>query len=316
MQNGQRPRAASRNFASHAGFGTSDSASPGQKFTFQQGISWYAAAFPEKDRVSTKRSLAALLFLLFSTACWPQTQSPPQAKPCVDLTLSPSEGESHNLMGGITEAAERMGGVRPSQTVDTQQTVCPLTNREKLNVFFKDSYSPVNVVVAAFNAGIWQASQTSKEGYGQGWNAYGSRFGAAFADSESSDFFGEFLFPSLFHQDPRYFRLRDGPVVRRGVYAVTRILVTHGDNGKHQFNFSEFLGGFASAGVSNLYYPSDQRSASDVVYRAGLGFATDAGWNLLKEFGPDISRALFHKKDKSTKKDAGHFENVPRPSKD
>ena len=259
-----------------------------------------------------KRSLATLLFLLFSIACWSQTQPQPQATPCVDLTLSPSEADSHKVSSGIAQTGERMVGIRPSQTVDSEKKVCPLTSAEKFHVFIKDSYSPVNAVAAAFNAAIWQASQNSKEGYGQGWNAYGSRFGAAFADSESGDFFQEFLFPSLFHQDPRYFRMRDGPVVRRGLYSITRIFVTHGDNGHHMFNFSEFMGGFAAAGVSNLYYPKDQRDASDVVYRAGLGFATDAGWNLLKEFGPDISRAFHHHK-KDAKKDTGQFENVPRP---
>ncbi len=252
-----------------------------------------------------KRVCAAFLFLVLAAGCWAQS------KPCVDLTLAPNE--PHKVRASIAQTADRVMTGRPSQIVDSaEQNICPLTTAEKAHVWLKDSYSPVNAVAAAFNAAIWQASQNSKEGYGQGWNAYGSRFGAALADSESGTFFQEFLFPSLFHQDPRYFRLRDGPVMRRGLYAVTRVLVTHGDNGHHQFNISEFAGGFAAAGVSNLYYPSDQRDATDVIYRAGLGFATDAGWNLLKEFGPDISHA-FRRHKKDAKKDTGHFDNVPRP---
>ena len=257
-----------------------------------------------------KHPFAAVLLMLFSASCWSQT------KPCVSLSLTPAEADTHKGktgLAGVTETGERMVGIRPSQTVDTtEQNVCPPTNKQKFQVFIRDSYSPVNAIAAAFNAAIWQASQNSKQGYGQGWNAYGSRFGAAFADSETGDFFQEFLFPSLLHQDPRYFRRRDGPIVHRGLYAVTRIFVTHGDNGHHQFNFSEFLGSFASAGVSTIYYPKDQREASDVVYRAGLGIASDAGWNLLKEFGPDIARAFHHDK-KATEKDTGHFDNVPRP---
>lgn len=253
-----------------------------------------------------KPVLSLLLMLMVSALCWSQT------KPCVDLTLAPAEPDSHKPRTGFVDTAGRVMAGRTSQTVDSEQPVCPLTNAEKFHVFVKDSYSPVNAVAAAFNAAIWQASQDSHQGYGQGWNAYGSRFGAAFADSEAGGFFQEFLFPVLLHQDPRYFRLRDGPVMRRGFYAVTRIFVTHGDNGHHQFNYSEMLGGFAAAGVSNFYYPSDQREAGDVIYRAGLGIATDAGWNLLKEFGPDISRA-FRRHKQDTKKDAGHFENVPRP---
>lgn len=245
------------------------------------------------------------LMLLFTCAGLAQQQ------PCVDLTLEPAEPSSH-MKRDLAETADRVMGVRPSQTVDSEKPVCPLTNAEKLHVFLKDSYSPFNIVAAAFNAAILQASQ-GRKGYGQGWDAYASRFGAAMADSESSGLFQSFLLPALFHQDPRYFRMREGPVMRRGMYAVTRIFVTHGDNGRHQFNFSEVLGGFASSGVSNAYYPRDQRDAGDVLYRAGLGIASDAGWNLLKEFGPDIRRKFRHKDKEASKTNPAGYTNVPRP---
>jgi hypothetical protein len=253
------------------------------------------------------RVTAAVLFVFCCSVCWSQS------KPCLDLTLTPAEPDTHKLRSGFTQTANRVMSGRPSQTVDSEQPICPLTNSEKLHVFLKDSYSPFNAVAAAFNAAILQASQ-GRKGYGQGWDAYGSRFGAAFADNEASGFFQSFLFPVMLHQDPRYFRMRDGPVMHRGWYAVTRIFVTHNDGGRHAPNYSEILGGFAAAGVSVAYYPKDQRDAGDILYRAGLGIVTDAGWNLLKEFGPDISRAFHrHKKDADSKKDTEHFENVPRP---
>lgn len=195
----------------------------------------------------------------------------------------------------MANTAGRLMGVRPSGTVDTSENVCPLSTAEKFHVFLSDSYSPVNTVAAAFQAAILQASQ-GRTGYGQGWDAYGSRFGASIADNESSDFFQEFLFPSLLHQDPRYFRMANGRVIGRGWYAATRVFVTHGNRRQHVFNFSEVLGGFAAAGLANTYYPSDQRDVDHVLTRAGMGIATDAGWNLLREFGPDISRKLFHRK--------------------
>lgn len=253
----------------------------------------------------TRVALITLAFAVAATA---------QEKNCVDLTLEPAEPSTH-FHNGLRETADRVVGVRPSETVDSARAVCPLTSHEKLTVFVRDSYSPFNVVAAAFNASILQASQ-GRKGYGQGWDAYGSRFGAAMADSETSGMFQTFLLPVIFRQDPRYFRMREGPVFHRGMYAVTRIFVTHGDNGHHEFNFSEVLGGFAAAGVSNAYYPRDQRDAGDVLYRAGLGIVSDAGWNLLKEFGPDIGRHFGHKekvaKDKKPES-SGAYQNVPRP---
>jgi hypothetical protein len=254
-----------------------------------------------------KRSVTAVLFLLCAVGGWAQT------KPCIDLTLTPAEPAGHKVRNGVTETGQRIVGVRPSGTVDSAETICPLTNSEKFHVFLRDSYSPFNAVAAGFNAAIWQASQ-GRKGYGQGWDAFGSRYGAAFADGESSGFFQTFFFPALFHQDPRYFRMREGPVTHRGFYALSRVFVTHNDGGRHQFNYSEVLGGFASAGLSAAYYPKDQNDAGDVLVRAGLGIVSDAGWNLLREFGPDMARALHRKhKDDANKKDAGHYENVPRP---
>ena len=47
--------------------------------------------------------------------------------------------------------------------------------------------------------------RNNPEAYGQGWDAYGGRFGASLARSASSNFFGDFVFASIFSQDPRFF---------------------------------------------------------------------------------------------------------------
>jgi hypothetical protein len=46
------------------------------------------------------------------------------------------------------------------------------------------------------------------------------------------------------------------------------------------------------------YYPKSERDFSDVAERAGVQFAFDAGFNLLKEFYPEIERKIFRKKRK------------------
>ena len=81
-------------------------------------------------------------------------------------------------------------------------------------------------------------------------------------------------------------------------YAVSRILVTRQDSGRKAFNFSEVLGSFSSSALAVTYYPKSQRDFSDVAERAGIQFAFDAGFNVLKEFYPDIERKLFGRKRK------------------
>ena len=75
-------------------------------------------------------------------------------------------------------------------------------------------------IIAAFDAAIAQAT-AGHGGYGQGWEGYGKRLGAAVADNESGMLFQRFLFPALLHQDPRYFRRPELPLVRRMGYAAS-----------------------------------------------------------------------------------------------
>src|ERR1700746_1209457 len=80
----------------------------------------------------------------------------------------------------------------------------PLTTAGKFKLFVNQSISPPYILESGISAAFDQARDVPK-GYGQGWAAYGSRFGADMARSSSSSFFGTFLLASLLHQDPRFF---------------------------------------------------------------------------------------------------------------
>jgi hypothetical protein len=185
---------------------------------------------------------------------------------------------------------------------------------QKGELFLRHTWSPINMLAAAGTAGIWQATQDRREGFGQGWDAYGSRFGAALANRESSDFFRTFVLASAFRMDPRYFRKGTGSGGSRFGYAISRVIVGRTDRGHATFNFPEIMGSVGAAGLSNVYYPESDRTASRTMASAALNVAADAGWNVLKEFGPEFRRMFHHDKtEKADKKDAGSFGNVPRP---
>lgn len=175
-------------------------------------------------------------------------------------------------------------------TVEMAEDVCPLSVGQKGGLFLRHTYSPFNVVAAAGTAGIWQATQDRHQGFGQGWDSYGSRFGAALANRESSDFFKTFVLSSALRMDPRYFRRGEGGFGSRFGYAISRVVVGRTDHGHATFNAPQMLGSFGSAGLSNLYYPESDRTAGRTLATAGLNIAADAGWNVLKEFGPEVRR--------------------------
>jgi|SRR5579859_2175358 len=170
--------------------------------------------------------------------------------------------------------------------------VAPLSTAQKFTVVEKDFVNPFVFLGTGFEAAVDQASDVH-QGYGQGANGYGKRYGADIADNGIAEFFAIGVFPSLFHTDPRYFRMGKGNVFSRSIYSSSRVFVTRTDSGRHVFNAPEIFGAATSSGISRAYYPSDERTAGDFAYSIGSRIAFDAAYNLAKEFWPDVRQHLF-----------------------
>jgi hypothetical protein len=193
---------------------------------------------------------------------------------------------------------QRVFGVLPNyRTADATLPFRPLTAKQKMTIAFKDSTDwPVIPVAGAF-ASLYQLEDQNPS-FGQGMAGYGKRFAAAYGDQAIGNFMTEGIMPSLFREDPRYFRRGYGTTKSRLWYAATRIFVCRTDAGHNQFNFAEVVGNSMAAAVSNAYYP-DTRTASDNLQRLIIALATDSFSQVGKEFWPDIKRKLFvhHKRD-------------------
>jgi hypothetical protein len=100
------------------------------------------------------------------------------------------------------------------------------------------------------------------------------------------------LMPSLLKQDPRYYQGRATGFFPRLAYAASRSVVTKSRTGQPQFNLSEIGGTFIVAGVSNVYYPPEERNRTATLERWGTQAMWDTVANELKEFWPDIRRML------------------------
>lgn len=166
----------------------------------------------------------------------------------------------------------------------------PLTPREKFRIAAQDSFDRGTVVLAAAFAGQGQLSNENRP-YGQGVAGYSKYLGAAYADFVIGNYMTEGVFPTLLHQDPRYFRRGTGSGWSRLGYSMGQIFWTHGDSGRAQFNFSEVLGNSAAVGISTAYY-ADNRSARDAGTQLGIQLGVDMATNVLKEFWPDAERKL------------------------
>jgi hypothetical protein len=185
--------------------------------------------------------------------------------------------------------------VIPAFNVTCQGTFNPLTPREKFGEWLEGTYDPRGLGwYAILTATVEHSSRDGYCGYGKGWGGYGKCFGSLELEANTSSFLGDFLLPSLLHQDPRYFRLGRASFGGRVAYAVSRVFVTHSDEGHWVFNSSALSGTAISAGLSNLYFPKQQVGWGPTVGRAAIDLGNTALYNLAAEFWPDIETVLHH----------------------
>jgi hypothetical protein len=207
-------------------------------------------------------------------------------------------------------------------TLENAGKVPPLTAGQKFKVVARGSFDKIEFPWYGVLSGISQA-ENSEPGYGQGAEGYAKRYGSAFADGTIENFMVAAVFPSLLHQDPRFFQTSEGSFVHRADYAVSRIFITRTDSGRRQFNFSEILGSALSATIStNTYHPrafittrydpatnmltyvhnASDRTLPNTLSVWGTQVAYDTITIVIKEFWPDVHRKMSHKKN-----------DVPRP---
>jgi hypothetical protein len=179
-------------------------------------------------------------------------------------------------------------------TEENADVLPPISSGQKFRLatagVFDWAAYPFNGLLSAID----QAKDEPKS-WGQGWGAYGKRYGASFADNSIGTYMTTAIFPSLLREDPRYYQLGKGSFGRRAYHAVNRLFVTRTDSGHDHFNYSESIGNAVAAGISNIYHPPEDRTVSRNITTLGFLIIYDGLSNELKEFWPDIRRKVFHK---------------------
>jgi len=198
----------------------------------------------------------------------------------VQVALSPVEIAEAQIKD---EEKQRVLGVIPNFYVTYDPHALSLTPKQKFELAWKTTIDPVTFAIVGGIAGVQQAQNTFS-GYGQGAQGYAKRYGANYADLATGTFIGSAILPSLLKQDPRYFYKGTGSTRSRILYAIANSVICKGDNGRWQVNYSNILGNIAAGGISNLYYPAQNRGAALTFENAAIGIGATAAANLVEEF--------------------------------
>ncbi|MDE1156651.1 MAG: carboxypeptidase-like regulatory domain-containing protein [Acidobacteriaceae bacterium] len=179
---------------------------------------------------------------------------------------------------------QRLLGVLPNFEVSYNWSAPRLDSKQKFELATRQTIDPITFGVNLAAVGVYRGTGHFQE-FGPGAEGFWKFYGATMADVAVGTEFGGAIYPSLFHQDPRYFWKGSGTTRSRVEYALSRAFVTRGDNGKTQPNYSGILGSLTAGAMTNLYYPEvDRNSASKTFANAGLDVLGDAIGNLVQEF--------------------------------
>jgi hypothetical protein len=232
----------------------------------------------------------------------------------VELPEAPSADASQSTIvsGAATPPVhqdpqtKRILGIFPNfRAVSADTHLPPQSTKEKFVTASEDSFDYSSFVLPIALAGEQYVENDTPE-FGKGGVGFGRYVWHSFVDQTSENYMVEFIVPTLTHEDTRYYTL--GPKHtgwKRVGYSLSRVVITRNDAGKDTFNISEVFGAGAAAGLSNLYYPTPERTFSNTADKWGVNIGVDAASFLVREFWPDINHALFH----------GHVGDIPATTK-
>jgi hypothetical protein len=211
----------------------------------------------------------------------PITLAIAEADTQVQVSLSPAEIAQEEIKD---EEKQRVLKVIPNFYVSYVPHAAPLNPKQKFELAWKTLTDPFSFAVIGAVAGVEQA-QNRFAGYGQGAEGYGKRYGASYADFLAGTLIGSAILPSLLKQDPRYLYKGTGSKRSRFLYALANSVICKGDNGHWQTNYSSIFGSLAAGGLSNLYYPAEDRKGAKLTFaNAAIGIGTTGVFNIFEEF--------------------------------
>jgi hypothetical protein len=180
----------------------------------------------------------------------------------------------------------------PSEPAKTETAPKPLTGKDRLILFWNESYaSPGAFVGVSAGALVDQLRHTPAK-----WDEDGSGYTRRFASE-----YGQLATRNVIHDglagitglDPRYIACKCNGTLRRSAHALKMTFTTYRQDGRLTLDVPQIAGAYGSGMISTYWYPHNQ--FSPLVQGVQFGHEQMGEilvGNLVHEFGPDMERHL------------------------
>ena len=169
--------------------------------------------------------------------------------------------------------------------------VIRMTPAEKAHLAARNLIDPFNLLTITGEAAISVAAN-SHSPYGPGMPGYGRYVGVSFTQDMVGEFFGTFLIPSIFRQDPHYHRMPGASIRRRAWHTISQVVWTQGDNGRGMVDYADLVGFACDDAIGSLYVPGVETTVRAGTERYFVALATAPIDNIITEFVPDVARRI------------------------
>ena len=164
----------------------------------------------------------------------------------------------------------------------------PLTAGQRWHDYWMATVGPGAMLSEGIAAGFGQWVNSPPE-WGQGGAGYGRRLAndMGYNAVRNTLMHGS---AALLHEDNRYFASGKQSAAGRVVYALTSPVTARRESGARSVSISGITGIVGVSLISRAWSPPSWQGADNVAISAALTYAGTAGFNLAREFVPDIIR--------------------------
>lgn len=189
---------------------------------------------------------------------------------------------------------KRILGVMPNyRAVSAGVLPPPPTPREAFAVATQDSFDYSDFVFVGVTSLLAEGTNTHPT-FGKGIGGFWPYYWRGFVDRTDGDYWVIWIMPTIVHEDERYYAMGQGPLLKRSIYAASRVLITPNYHGKNTFNAAEIFGRGISQAISLTYYPGSETSFSPFMQKFGYAVGRDALANVFREVWPDVEAKVVH----------------------
>ena len=186
-------------------------------------------------------------------------------------------------------------GIMPNFRAVSAGTIPPPpTAKQAFMIATKNSFDYSSFIFVGMTSALAEWTDAHPQ-LGQGMAGYGQYYWRGFVDKTDGNYLVIFAFPTMLHQDERYYAMGTGGFWKRAFYAASRVAVAKNYEGENVFNASEVIGRGTAQAISLSYYPSQTRTAGGFASKYAYAIGRDALTNVFREFWPDIAIHVLHR---------------------